>query len=170
MMYHSNAFTSCYTTYPFHTYPSFVVHSCSNTQCEVTWSATSSSPWMKRKGSHSTGYSTSACKSWSSASYSPSHSSCHCRYVRPRLCRGASTRWQAWARQNCRVDVQSLWSYSRYVLFLLSNVRIVQQLNRQAGTASWPFSTYIFNFIIMHPQNSVWCAAQQPTAQWGRLR
>ena len=57
-MYHSNAFASCYTACPFRTYPSFAAHSCSNTQCEVTWSATSSSLWMRRKGLCSTGYST----------------------------------------------------------------------------------------------------------------
>ena len=57
-MNHSDDFTSCYTTCPFHTYPSFAAHSCINTQCKVTWSATLSILQMRRNGSGSTGYRT----------------------------------------------------------------------------------------------------------------
>ena len=55
---HSDDFASWYTTCPFRTYPSFAAHSRINTQCKVTWSATSSILRTRRKGSGSTGYRT----------------------------------------------------------------------------------------------------------------
>ena len=100
----------------------------------------------------------------------------------PRPCRGASTGWKAWARWKggsghsifMRLfKVCTLFSFQCNYTDISQMVRMAvlhmqelysNKIDRQVCHSAWPFSTDIFNFIIVHPQHSVWHAAQQPAA------